>query len=123
MKKIIILLVVLIGFGISTYADDYVNITNVKYNSSLNSMEVTVSLKQAGKGKIIDFKVFATNTDIVKLFAGETTKYGSICNSSNNCGNYTTYQTVYLECAENADKSKLQACRAYDWDVTTTDVR
>jgi len=120
MKKIFVMLVALIGFGISTNAQTF-SVTNVKTTHSRDGktvdIEVTVTARvteQTGYHCYLDIKVCPKTRNVLDaLFIN--CEYGTICIPGGLIGE----TTVKFSCSvkENAVAPR---CGAYDFDVTLT---
>jgi hypothetical protein len=114
MKKFMFILIALIGFGISANAQEYLKVTDTKYDSGKNTIEVTINFTEAGKQKCsyASFKVVPKDKVLATLL-NDGVKYGSITNNS---------IAVYFGCGESEQvKEKAKQCRLYDFDVILTD--
>jgi hypothetical protein len=108
MKKILLILVAVIGFGLSAKAQ--ARITNVTYSG--NTITVTVSKNNGYNNCKVEFKVMPTDNTLIIAVGGEysRTKYGTIeANSS------TT--TISYSCADKVEGTP-QACKVYNFELS-----
>lgn len=106
MKKILTIIVLVWGFVFNASADENVRVSNLTYP---NSTTVTVSLQMTSAAKQKYNIVYVKVVPKGKTGIVEGVKYVTV---------YQTGGTVIFECEE----GKANQCKAYDFDVITTEV-